>query len=424
VVRGEIPVYDTEKRYLRKDGRPVWVHVTSRILTDEQGAPVRTVSVIMDITAAREAQEALKQSVEHFRTLAELIPQIIWTIDTEGRLEYCNPRWREELGQAPLIGEKLDRSTWVHPDDLERTRIIWQDAMMNPAPFQFEHRLKTASGEYRWYLQRALPLRDDANKVIRWIGSFTDVDEQKLNQLEAQQASRSKDEFVAIVSHELRTPLTAILGWTALLRGGGLTSQMIARGTDIIERNAKMQANLVNDLLDMSRIITGKMKVDRRPVALEFVIESAIETVKPAAELKQITLNFSKPMETLMVRGDESRLQQVFWNLLSNAIKFTPENGRVDIRLSEESERVRIDVTDNGHGIPPELLPHVFERFKQGELQPSVQKGLGLGLAIVKHLVELHGGSIDVFSRGEGQGAVFTVALPALHASRKNMVGR
>jgi signal transduction histidine kinase len=164
--------------------------------------------------------------------------------------------------------------------------------------------------------------------------------------------------------------------------------------------------------------------VDRRPVALEFVVESAIETVRPAAELKQIALNFSKPMETLMVRGDESRLQQVFWNLIANAIKFTPENGRVDIRLSQDSERVRIDVADNGQGIPRELLPHVFERFKQGELQPSVQKGLGLGLAIVKHLVELHGGSIDVFSRGEGQGAVFTVALPALHASRRNMLVR
>jgi len=229
----------------------------------------------------------------------------------------------------------------------------------------------------------------------------------------AEEASRLKDEFLATVSHELRTPLAAVLGWTHLLRGGRLDEKASAHALETVERNARSQNQLIEDLLDVSRIITGKLRLDVRAVAPAEVIEAAVEAVLPAAGAKDIRLDKILDTGVSSISGDPSRLQQVVWNLLSNAIKFTPRGGRVHVRLERVNSNVEISVSDSGDGISPEFLPYVFDRFRQADGSTRRQYGgLGLGLAIVRHLVELHGGTVRADSAGEGQGATLTVRLP------------
>jgi signal transduction histidine kinase/ActR/RegA family two-component response regulator len=288
----------------------------------------------------------------------------------------------------------------------------------------------------------AVPLTSREGKNIgliqlsdKYEGEFTQEDEAILVQLaqmasaaienarlyqESQQANRLKDEFLATLSHELRSPLNAMLGWLSLLRTRKFDQATTTRALETIERNARAQAQLVEDILDVSRIIRGQLRLNVRPVQLVSVIESAIDTVRPAADAKNIRLQPVFDPAAGPVSGDSDRLQQIVWNLLTNAVKFTPKGGRVQIRLERINSHVEITVTDTGQGIDPKFLPYVFERFRQAD--SSITRsygGLGLGLAIVRHLVELHGGTIHAESQGEGQGATFTVKLPLMAVSPK-----
>ena len=232
---------------------------------------------------------------------------------------------------------------------------------------------------------------------------------------EAEAANRAKDEFLATVSHELRTPLNAILGWARMLRTTRLNEATIARALETIERNAKAQAQLIEDLLDVSRIISGKLRLDVRSVDVVTLIEAAMDSVRPAADAKGIQLQAVLDPRAGPVSGDPDRLQQVVWNLLSNAIKFTLKEGRVQVRLERINSHIEITVSDTGKGINPDFLPFVFDRFRQADgTITRAYGGLGLGLAIVRHLVELHGGSVHAYSAGEGHGATFTVRLPVM----------
>ncbi|HJR09591.1 MAG TPA: response regulator [Pyrinomonadaceae bacterium] len=238
---------------------------------------------------------------------------------------------------------------------------------------------------------------------------------------EAERANRTKDEFLATLSHELRTPLTAILGWAHLIRGGNLDESMLTRALETIERNARSQSQLIDDLLDVSRIITGKLMLDFRPVELSSIIEATVDTVRPMAEAKSIRVEPQLKTAHCMVSGDPARLQQVVWNLFSNAVKFTPEGGRVKVGLMCDERHVELEVTDTGQGINAEFLPYIFDRFRQADGTTTRKHGgLGLGLAIVRHLVELHGGTIRAASEGDGRGSTFTLSLPlssAAHAA-------
>jgi signal transduction histidine kinase len=230
---------------------------------------------------------------------------------------------------------------------------------------------------------------------------------------QAEEANRLKDEFLATLSHELRTPLNAILGWTQVMRTGKLDEATSTRALETIERNAKAQAQLISDLLDVSRIITGKLRLELRPIELPRIIEAALDSVRPAADAKEIPLEVSLVPLTTPVLGDADRLQQVVWNLLSNAIKFTPRGGRVTVRLETAPGSAAIRVIDTGAGIRPDFLPYVFDRFRQAESTITRSHGgLGLGLSIVRHMVELHGGTVEVESEGDGKGSTFTVRLP------------
>jgi signal transduction histidine kinase/ActR/RegA family two-component response regulator len=232
---------------------------------------------------------------------------------------------------------------------------------------------------------------------------------------DSEAANRIKDEFLATLSHELRTPLTSLLGWTCLMRGSSLNETVIRQGLEAIERNAKVQSQLIDDLLDVSRIISGKLNLDVHPVEISSVVEAAIAVVRPAADAKSIHLSYSAGRSIGAISGDSARLQQIVWNLLSNAVKFTPEGGRIEVALEAVGSHARLKVRDNGQGISPEFLPLVFDRFRQADSSPTRgHGGLGLGLAIVRHLVELHGGTVHAESNGPGQGTTFAVTFPLL----------
>jgi signal transduction histidine kinase len=231
----------------------------------------------------------------------------------------------------------------------------------------------------------------------------------------AEEANRLKDDFLSTVSHELRTPLTSMLGWLQMLRGSTLSPEKQAKALATIERNARHQTQLVEDLLDVSRILAGKMRLTMEPLELSEVVSTAVEGVSPTADVKGVRLLQMFDTSVGLVRGDATRLQQVVWNLLQNAVKFTPEGGRVEVALQREGAQAIIAVADTGQGIAPEFLPHLFERFRQADASTTRKHGgLGLGLAIVKHLVEMHGGDISARSEGQGKGAVFTVRLPLM----------
>jgi signal transduction histidine kinase/CheY-like chemotaxis protein len=239
------------------------------------------------------------------------------------------------------------------------------------------------------------------------------LDGERAARSEAERMVRTKDEFLATLSHELRTPLNAILGWAQLLRGGKMAPKDTTRGLEVIERNARAQARLVEDLLDMSRIISGKARLDVKTVDLASVVDAAVESVQPAAQAKSIQIKRSIDARVSRTAGDRSRLQQILWNLLSNAIKFTPNGGSVEVALKAVGDAVELCVSDTGQGIAPEFMPHMFERFRQADSSVTrLHSGLGLGLAIARHLTELHGGTIRAESDGVGRGAVFTVRLP------------
>jgi signal transduction histidine kinase/ActR/RegA family two-component response regulator len=255
--------------------------------------------------------------------------------------------------------------------------------------------------------QRQYQLREHLLERERLLAS------ERAARAEAERAGRTKDEFLATLSHELRTPLNAILGWSQILQGGRATAEDLEQGLETIGRNARAQAQIIEDLLDMSRIISGKVRLDVQRIELAGVVEAALETVRPAADAKGVRLQPVLDRAAGTVSGDPNRLQQVFWNLLSNAIKFTPRGGRVQVVLERVDSHVEVSVSDSGEGIRPEFLPHVFDRFRQADASTTRRHGgLGLGLSIVRHLLELHGGSIQARSDGEGKGATFIVSLP------------
>ncbi len=427
--------YSDEYRILRRDGMIVWVLDRGQAVWDETGRAIRVTGSQTDITKLKRTEEALEESQLIYKTLADTMPQMFWITRADGYHDYFNQRWYDYTGTHS--GE-TDGEGWQNcfdREDAEKAAVIWQNCLETGEPYNVEYRLRNAkTGEYRWHIGRALPLRDHDGKILRWFGSCTDIHDQKLlmeerdkalereraARLEQEKANRIKDEFLAVVSHELRSPLNPILGWIRLLRTRKMGETQTQQALETIERNAKLQSQLIEDLLDVSRILRGKLALTIAPVNLITVVEAAIETVRLSAQAKNIQIQTRLNSTFTSVSGDFNRLQQVVWNLLSNAVKFTPENGTITIELSSHDSMIDLKVQDTGKGIAPEFLPHVFEQFRQADSSITRQfGGLGLGLAIVRHIVERHNGRIRVDSPGENQGATFTVQLPLLSTSAK-----
>jgi PAS domain S-box-containing protein len=315
----------------------------------------------------------------------------------------------------------------VHPDDRPALNEAVRRSMEESVPYRSEYRIILPDGSMRWMAGTGDVIRDADGTPTHMVGVTRDiterkrVEEERATLLAAEQAARqaaevadrAKDAFLATVSHELRTPLTAILGWAQLLRHGQCDPEEAERGLATIERNARSMSQLVDDVLDVSRIITGKLRLNVQPLDLSSVIDAAFDAVRPMARSRNIELQIRLASTPLLLEGDAVRLQQVVWNLLVNAVKFTPEGGQVHLETCATEAGVRIVVSDTGDGIAPDFLPHLFERFTQADTSSRrPHSGLGLGLAIVRQLVELHGGAIHATSPGLGQGATFTVELP------------
>ncbi|MDB9377867.1 hybrid sensor histidine kinase/response regulator [Nodularia sphaerocarpa] len=370
----------------------------------------------------------LRHSEQRYRYLAESIPQLVWTADADGNTDYFNTNWCKYTGLEMEQSVGFGWLTALHPDDVETAGQVWLNAVSNGTLYETEYRFQRADdGCYRWHLGRGLPVKDEEGHVVKWFGTCTDIHEQKqileerahLLELEqiarekAETANRIKDEFLAVLSHELRTPLNAILGWSKLLQTRTFDQAKRLQALATIERNAKLQVQLIEDLLDTSRILQGKLQLQITTINLASTILSALDTMRLALETKsiQVTTIFEPNMG--MILGDSTRLQQVVWNLLSNAIKFTPNHGKIAVELRQADGYAQVIVSDTGKGINSDFLPYAFDYFQQAD-SSSIRKfgGLGLGLAIVRNIVEMHGGMVKAESLGEGQGATFTISLP------------
>ncbi len=594
--------YTVEFRFLHKDGSVRWMEGRGQAIYSKDGAPIRLYGSGLDITERKLAEEKLRESEEKFRTMADNISQFAWMADDEGWIFWYNKRWFEYTGTTL---EEMQGWGWEkvhHPDEVERVKKKFKRHIESGEPWEDTFPLRSKEGEYRWFLSRALPIRDESGKVLRWFGTNTDITDRKesekalvaaerkaaedyqallarivplaqiigaardlnsiyravrdfvrhsmpcsgffvsffdaetnlktaayvwsdkgevdisklppleltpeggpnsqavfqkksvvvnrymdfmqdrphvilqedgidpnsslvipmlvmtrvvgtlevqayenrafneehkialemvanlaavaienvrLLQIEAnaretaEAANRAKDEFLSVLSHELRTPLNAILGWMKMLRSGELNEAKTERALETIERNARLQCNLIEDLLDVSRIISGKMRIEEHEVDLVSVVKSSYDSVKPLAEAKQIALKYDSSVDSLIIKGDQNRLQQIIINLANNAIKFTSAGGSVILDLTTTEQSARLEVTDTGVGIKPEFLSQIFDRFIQADSTTQRNySGLGLGLTIAKHLTELHGGKISASSGGENRGAKFTVEFP------------
>ena len=597
-------IQDIEFDLVRKDGTILPVLLSATAIKDHCGKFLMSRSVVYDMTERKRAEEAIRLSASRLRQLADAMPQIVYTCGSDGMADYVNRRWYEYSGTS--MEQSLGNS-WtdsMHPDDRERTWLRWQEAVKTGSLFDAEFRLRRKDGEYRWHLSRTIPVRNEHDEVVKWIGTSTDIHDRKEAEAEreellarerlargeaehaaqsirrlqavtdstlgrfalddllremlgrvrelleadfaaillltedgrslavragigaeegaiglrvpigegiagsiaaqrtpiivedtaavnainpilcqrarsligaplifegrligvihaetvlarrfnesdlrlllvaadrialaieqtrlyevekqarrqAEESNRMKDEFLALVSHELRSPLNAMLGYARLLRFGYLDPQQIRNAIDVIERGGRVQTQLIDDLLDTARIISGKLRLEIGPVDLVKVIEEAVQTIYPAATAKRITIKTDLKPTIGQITGDADRLQQVVWNLLSNAVKFTPTGGHVEVRLDRVDPHICITVSDTGKGIGPDLLPYVFDRFRQADASSTRRYGgLGLGLALVKYLVELHGATIEALSDGEGKGSTFKVLLPVPAVAR------
>jgi PAS domain S-box-containing protein len=395
-------------RLLRPDGTVLWILDDGRFELDETGRPMRMRGILRDITEQKEAEERLAFVADH-------APVLIAQIDERHGYVFANRPYAGHYGRRPedivgrhvrdIVGQRVygELEPRLQACLAERREVTWESAE-----------------ESRHFQFRAAVARDERGRPRSVLLVATDITKRKLAEdeleqakREAEAANRAKDEFLALLSHELRTPMNAVYGWARMLQSGQLGSATVPRAVEVIVRNAHAQLQLIDDLLDVSRIVTGKMRLELRSVELTKVAEAALDAVRPAAEAKAIRLRAVFDPRVPALHADPDRLQQVVWNLLMNGVKFTPSGGRVEVLVQRVDEQVEITVRDSGQGIPSAALPFIFDRFRQADSSSTrATTGLGIGLALVRHLVELHGGTVDAHSDGEGKGATFHVRLP------------
>ena len=439
---------------VRRDGRKFWVNTVISVLRDESGAVVGFAKITRDLTERRAAEEQLRQSRELFRLLVESVKDYaIFMLDPEGNIATWNEGARRIKGYTPdeIIGRHF--STFYPEEDVRNRK----------PEHELEIAIKEGSVEDEGWRVRKDGTRFWANVIITAVFDETgtlrgfakvtrDITERKHAEelrhslieqrearlhaeeerrrveasfLAAQEANRSKDEFLMTLSHELRTPMTAILGWARLLPSLQPEDEMFKDAVASIARSAKLQAQLIDEVLDVSRIMSGKLRLSRENIEVEKLIRSAVEGVRPMADARSINLTVVLEPNLGTFVADPTRLQQIIWNLLTNAVKFTPIGGSVELSARRTASHIEFSVTDSGEGIDPHFLPHVFEPFVQAENPRSrVHGGLGLGLSIVRYLVEAHGGRVSAESAGRGRGSKFSVWLPIAAIKLPSSPGR
>lgn len=439
---------------VRKDGRQFWASTVITALRNEAGELIGFAKVTRDLTERRMAEERLRQSEELFRLLVHSVRDYaIFMLDPEGRVATWNEGARRIKGYEAheIIGQHFSK--------------FYSEGDIRSGKPEYELRVAISEGSVEdegWRLRKdgsrfwanvVITAVYDSHRVLRGFTKVTrDVTERKnaeemrealAEQREArliaekekshaqalsaaaQDANRAKDEFLMTLSHELRTPMTAILGWARLLLKLPREDPMFEEGVASIARSAELQAQLIDDVLDVSRIVAGKLRLSKQTLDVEEVVRASVESVRAIAEARSVSIVTKGEQDAGQIHGDPIRLQQIIWNLLSNAVKFSPQNGTVEIETAASPSGVTISVRDWGEGIDPEFLPHMFEPFRQAENPVTrVYGGLGLGLSIVRHLVEAHGGRVTAESAGRGKGATFRVTLPAASDADQNEIAR
>ena len=408
--------------------RPVRASTLVSLIRSGLRARRRQYQVRLHLAQQEAAQRFIREAEQRFRLLVENITDYaIFMIDVEGRVASWNSGAQHLLGYTSqeILGQPT--ATFFTDEGATLEREIAEARLTGRATSSGWRLRKDAE---RLFVEGVLTaVRDDDGRLLGYSKIIRDITDKRRTELEreqllqseraarseAERSGRMKDEFLATLGHELRTPLNAILGWAQVLGRDDGVSAELREGLKVIERNARAQAQIIEDLLDMSSIISGKVRLGMRRVDLASIVDASIEAVRPAAEAKGIGLRVALDRPGNTVSGDPNRLQQVFWNLLTNAVKFTPKDGRVSVTLRRVNSHLEVGVADDGEGIDPAFLPHVFERFRQADASTTRRHGgLGLGLSIVKQIVELHGGNIDATSAGGGKGSTFTVTLPVL----------
>lgn len=432
--------YTTEFRLLPPDGKVQWIADQGRVTEDDTESTLRVSSVLQNITQRKAAEAALQESEHRYAQILDSVQDMVFCKAPGSIIVYANKATCEYYAKTL---EELRGIIDLPLSDPDHTHRYFQDDLQVFSTGKTleisEEPITRADGAVRFFSTIKTPVFDTAGNVVQIVAVARDITERKqveaermqlLNReqaarAEAETANRLKDEFLATLSHELRTPLNAMMGWTQLLHTRQFDETTTHQALGTIYRNTKLLNQLIEDLLDVSRIMTGKFHLNMRPIRLNTVIRDAMEAVRTTAQKKGVEMQLQQTDGESTVIGDYTRLQQVLWNLLSNAIKFTPQGGRVDIRLDFlaadppladsqlDQKLAQITVTDTGQGIPPDFLPNIFERFRQADgTITRAHGGLGLGLSIVRHIVEMHGGQIRASSEGQGQGATFTVQLP------------
>jgi PAS domain S-box-containing protein len=449
-LRGETVNSGMEMTFTSDEGNQIWTRVSAAPMFNHLGKMIGALSIIQDIDAIKRAELAVREAADRFRSLVSVITDVPFTADATGMFVTAQPAWAWYTGQTSDEYLAYGWMNALHPEDREDLRKSWLQACASKSAYVSAHgRLwHEPTRQYRYFEAQATPVFNPDGSIREWVGAYTDTNarrqlEQQLEErahelalaleerkkldeereqlleseryarTEAERSTRLKEEFLSTVSHELRTPLNVILGWTQLMQESS-DADTWKQGLDAIERGARGQALLIDELLDVSRIVSGKLRLEVEIIEIGPLVEAAVETLRPAAEGKAIQVLRQLSPDTGPIKGDPARLQQTVWNLLSNAIKFTPNGGTVMIDVRRVERFVDITVMDTGVGISAKFLPFVFDRFRQADNSTTrAHAGLGLGLAIVKHLVELHGGTVSVESAGEGKGATFKVRLPA-----------
>jgi PAS domain S-box-containing protein len=439
--------FEDEGWRVRKDGSQFWANVIITALRDDAGSLRGFSKITRDVTERKNAEdnarrlveettarrvaeenaliihqqsEALLASEEKLRLLADTIPQLAWMARPDGHIFWYNQRWYQYTGTTP---EQMAGWGWqaVHdPAILPAVLERWQKCIQTGEPLDMVFPLRGADGQFRPFLTRVNPLRDAANRVIYWCGTNTDISDIKKMEESLRDADRRKDEFLATLAHELRNPLAPIRNSLQILKMARVDPALAQQTRDMMERQVHHLVRLVDDLLDVSRVMRGKIELRKEPVELATVVAHAVETAQPLMNLQGHRLDVSVTSESLLVDADPVRLTQVIGNLLTNAAKYTEANGRIQLSAARDSDQAVLKVRDNGIGIAPDMLPHIFELFVQADHSSArTQGGLGIGLTLAKNLVEMHGGALEAHSSGLGEGSEFTIRLPLVAQEKR-----
>lgn len=411
---GEVPFFEIENRYVRKDGASVWVHKFVSVLGDQIGAPAHFVALVTDVTERRRADAALRESEARFRVMADETPVLIWAHDASGGIQFVNRHYCDYFG---VTGEQVRGPNWqplVHPEDGAYLEAF-AASLRTHTPFRAEARVRRADGEWRWVASHGTPRFSSTNEFLGLVGSSYDITDQKRAAQLERESARQKDEFIAVLAHELRNPLAPIRTSVGVLRAHGPADPVLVRCRDVIDRQVANMSRLLDDLLDVSRLTRGQLRLQRTRVQLADIVEAAVETSRPLVDQQHQELAVHAASRPIEVEADAPRLTQVLANLLNNAAKYGNPGSRIDVFVDVEGDLATVRVRDRGIGIPPEMLDRVFDLFTQVEAASSrASGGLGIGLSLARRLVEMHGGTIEASSEGLGHGSTFTVRLPTV----------